>query len=209
DTPARILQISVFQGSARDIRELGISANAQFNRGDASVEIGSDENDQDDEGGRITYSTSSGTASVDGLSTQQSLRDNPIHQVRTTEGTEAYIETGERIPYFYGGAWRGHRAIAGSIEYENAITGFYVLPNVRGDNVVLEVNPFKHSQSNSSGGNIEMLSAGTTITGRTGQWLMVGGVTEQVERADSAIGTTTSTQSGDITGIWIKVDPVE
>jgi len=209
DTPARILEISVFQGSSRDIRELEVNASAEINRGDASVEGGSDGSGQDDAGGRLIYSTNSGAVSADGLSTRQSLRDNPIHQVRVTEGTEAYIETGERIPYFYGGAWRGRRGTAGTIEYENAVTGFYVLPRVRGENVVLEISPYKHSQSNTRSESIEMQSARTTITGRAGEWLMVGGVTEQQERADSAIGTVSSTQSGDNSGIWVRADLVQ
>jgi len=207
DTPAKILQVSVFQGSDRDLGELGIGANVQIESGDANVDIGSD--NTDDAGGSVTYSTSGGRASVDGISTQQSLRDNPIHQVRVTEGTEAYIETGERIPYFYGAAWRGRRGIAGSIEYKDAITGFYVLPRIRGDNVILEVNPFKSSQSNTDGDNIETQSAGTTITGRIGEWLLIGGVTEQLEQTQSVTGTTVATQSRGNTSIWIKADLVQ
>jgi len=209
DTPAKILQVSVFQGSNRDLGELGISANVQIEGSDASVDIGDGRDVDDDAGGSVTYSTSRGSASIDGISTQQSLRDNPIHQVRVTEGTEAYIETGERVPYFYGAAWRGRRGFAGSIEYKDAITGFYVLPRVRGDNVVLEVSPFKSTQSNADGDNIDTLSAGTTVTGRIGEWILVGGVTEQLEQAQSATGNTVATQSRGNTGIWIKANLVQ
>ena len=209
DTPAKILQVSVFQGSERDLGQLGVSANAQIERGDASVEIGNERDNTDGAGGSITYSTADGRVSVDGVSTQKSLRDNPIHQVRVTEGTEAYIETGERIPYFYGVAGTGRRAYAGSVEYTDAITGFYVLPRIRGDNVILEVNPFKSSRSNTGDGNIETQSSSTTITGRVGEWLLIGGVTEQVERSQSATGTTFETQSSRNSSIWIKAELVK
>jgi hypothetical protein len=209
DMPAKILQVSVFQGSDRDIAELGIGANVQIERGDASVDIGNGKDNNNDAGGSITYSTTGGSASINSISTQKSLRDNPIHQVRVNEGTEAYIETGERIPYFYGAAWRGRRGFGGSIEYKDAITGFYVLPRIRGDNVTLEVNPFKSSQSNTGGDNIDTQSAGTTITGPIGEWILIGGVTEQLERTQSATGTTVATQSRRNTGIWIKADLVQ
>jgi len=209
DTPAKILQVSVFQGSDRDLGELGISANIQVERGDASVDIGNERDKNDEAGGSITYSTTSGSASINSISTQKSLKDNPIHQVRVTEGTEAYIETGERIPYFYGAAWKGRRGVAGAIEYKDALTGFYVLPRIRGDNVTLEVSPFKSSQSNTGGDNIDTQSASTTITGRVGEWLLIGGVTEQLERAQSATGTTIATHSRGNTGIWIKADLVQ
>jgi len=190
DTPAKILQVSVFQGSDRDLGVLGIGANIQVESGD-------------------TYSTTDGSASINSISTHKSLKDNPIHQVRVTEGTEAYIETGERIPYFYGAAWKGRRGLAGTVEYKDALTGFYVLPRIRGDKVILEVSPFKSSQSNTGGDNIDTQSASTTITGRVGEWLLIGGVTEQLERTQSTTGTTFATQSRGNTGIWIKADLVQ
>ena len=209
DTPAKVLQVSVFQGSDRDLGELGISVNIQIESGDASVDIENGRDNNDDAGGSVTYSTTNGSASINSISTQKSLKDNPIHQVRVTEGTEAYIETGERIPYFYGASWKGRRGFAGSIEYKDALTGFYVLPRIRGDNVILEVSPFKSSQSNTGGDNIDTQSADTTITGRVGEWLLIGGVTEQLERAQSTTGTTIATQSRGNTGIWIKADLVQ
>jgi len=209
DTPAKTLQVSVFQGSDRDLGELGISANIHIESGDASVDVGNERDNNDDAGGSVTYGTAKGSASINGISTQKSLRDNPIHQVRVTEGTEAYIETGERIPYFHGAAWKGRRGFAGAIEYKDALTGFYVLPRIRGDNVILEVSPFKSSQSSTGGRNIDTQSASTTITGRVGEWLLIGGVTEQLERAQSATGTTFATQSRADTGIWIKADLVQ
>ena len=209
DIPAKILQISVAQGSQRDLAALGIDASVQVEKGVASVEIGNERDNDDAAGGNVTFSTSGGSASVDGISTQKSLRDNPVHQVRVTEGTEAYIETGERIPYFYGVAWGGRRALAGNVEYQDAVTGFYVLARARGDNVVLEVSPYKSARSSTGDGNIETQSASTTVTGRFGEWLLIGGATEQVKRNESATGTTYATEGGNSTGIWIRADLVE
>jgi type II secretory pathway component GspD/PulD (secretin) len=209
DTPAKILQVSVFQGSERELGELAVDARIQIESGDASVDIGSGAAGNDDPGGSITYSTTNGSASINGVRTQKSLRDNPIHQVRVTEGTEAYIETGERIPYFYGAARIGPGAVAGGVEYKNATTGFYVLPRVRGNSVVLDISPYKSLPSNTGRDNVDTLSAGTTITGRVGQWLLVGGITEQLARTQSATGTTVRTHGGDSTGIWVRADLVQ
>ena len=209
DTPAKMLQVSVFQGTERDLGELGISADIQIERDDASVDIGNGGANKDSAGGSITYSTTGESASVGGISTQKSLRDNPIHQVRVTEGSEAYIETGERIPYFYGAGWTGRRGFAGAVEYKDAVTGFYVLPRIRGDNVILEVSPFKSAPRNSGSDNIDTQSAETTITGHVGEWLLIGGVAEQQERSQGATGTTIATQGRDNTSIWIRADLVQ
>ena len=103
----------------------------------------------------------------------------------------------------------GVRSYAAGVEYRNAVTGFYVLPRVRGENVVLEVSPYKSSRISSGRDDVAALSAGTTITGRIGEWLMIGGVTEQINRTDSTTGNTIRTEGGRDSGIWIRADLVE
>ncbi len=124
--------------------------------------------------------------------------------MRVTEGSEAYIETGEQIPIFAGTRWLAPDAVAGGIEYKDVVTGFYVSPRVHGDQVTLQVSPFRHALR--GGGNIETQSAHTTLTGRLGEWLLVGGVSEQLGRAQSGAGDYRSTQSRGDAGIWIRAD---
>jgi len=205
DIASKVLQISVFQGSTRGLDELGFGANVQIGSEDANVNIGTTGNNNS--GGSITYSTSKGSGSINSISTRKRLQDNPIHQVRVTEGTEAYIETGAQIPYFSGAIVP--RGVVGGIEYKDAVTGFYVLPRIHGANVTLQVSPFKNSRSNSGAGNIETQSANTSITGPIGEWLLVGGVTEQLKRSQSGTGSYSSTQSRTNESIWIKADLVQ
>ena len=209
DTAARELQISVFQGSQQVLRGVAARANARFESGNTGIEVGGGRDVDDGAGGRITYSTAEGRVGVQGIATQRSLRDSPIHSVRVTEGNDAYIETGQRIPYFSGAAWRGRRALAGAVEYETVVTGFYVLPRLRGDNVVLDVSPFKSSRSDTGRGNIDTQSASTTVSGRVGEWILIGGVAEQIEQAESATGSAYATRGSRNTGIWIKAELVE
>lgn len=208
DAPLRVLEVSVFQGSERDLRRLAGSASVQVDSGNVQVEVG-DESD-DNAAGRARLSTSGGSATVSGRSTQGSLRDHPVHRVRVTEGTEAYIETGEQIPYFYNTALFGVRGYAAGVEYRDAVTGFYVLPRVRGENVVLEVSPYKSPQINMGRDDVVVSqSANTTITGRMGQWLMIGGVARQITRTDSTTGNTIRTEGNRGSGIWIRADLVQ
>ena len=188
------LQISVFQGSDRDLRAVDISGNIQIQSGDTSVSIGTNRNK---------------TSSINISSTRSRLQNNPIHQLRLTEGQEGYIETGEQIPYFSGVNWILPKAAGGGIEYRDVTTGFYVLPRIHGENVTLQVSPFRNSQSKSRGGNIETLHANTTITGRISEWLLIGGATEQTKASQSGIGSYSSTKSRNNTSIWIKADPVQ
>lgn len=207
DIAKKTLQIFVFQGSTRGLSEHGIGGNIRIESGDASISIGTRGNNNDDASGSITYSNTSGSINI--ISTRKRLQDNLIHQINVTEGLEAYIETGVQIPYFSGTNWIVPKGVVGSIEYKDVVTGFYVLPRIHGDNITLQVSPFKNSQSNASGGNIETQYASTTITGRIGDWLLIGGVTEQLRRAQSGSGSYISTQSRNNESIWIKADLVQ
>ena len=180
DIASKVLQISVLQANARKLRSLGISG---------SISIGTDD----------------ASASISGAATQQRLQDNPVHRLRVTEGTEGYIETGKQIALFSGGNWKR----SSGIEFKKVTTGFYVLPRVHGDNVTLQVSPFKNSQSNVSGGSINTQHANTTISGQLGEWLLIGGTTEQVKRSQSGTSGYSSTQSSSDESIWIKAELIQ
>ena len=208
DTTAKTLQISVFQGSDRDLRSLAVSGNIQIEGGDASINVGSSENKNANSSGNIGYSNGKVSGSIETTSTRARLRDSPIHQLRVTEGTEGYIETGNQIPYFSNANRILPGVNVGSVEFKDVTTGFYVLPRIHGDNVTMEISPFKNSVSSTGGGNIETQHANTTITGGIGQWLLVGGTTEEIKRSQSGTGSYSSTQSRHNQSIWIKADLV-
>ena len=209
DVAAKLLQISVFQGNDRDLRALSMEGSARYQDSNTNISIGS--TGKTSRGGDVHLSTRGGSATSHTLSTRGRLSDNPIHTLRITEGTQGYIETGESIPYFSGGGgwFRGRRGfIDGGVEYKDVNTGFYVLPRVHESQVILDVSPFKQSQSKTRGGDINTQSASTQITGKLGQWLAIGGTTEQVQRSSTSIGTSHSTQSRNNESIWIKADLV-
>ena len=206
DEPAKVVEVSVFQGSARDLRRIAANASVQVDNGNVRVDVG--EEGDDDAAGGVRLSTTDGNVSVNGTRTQGSLRDNPIHRVRVTEGTEAYIETGQQVPEYVSTIFFAPFGAGSSVQYRDALTGFYVLPRVRGDNVVLDVSPYKSAPIVQTGrtNEISTQSASTTITGRLGEWMLIGGVSEQVTESDSRTGTTVRTQGSRDSGIWIKAD---
>jgi len=209
DVAAKQLQISVFQGNDRDLRALSMEGSARYQDSNTDIRIGSTGNTS--RGADVHLGTRGGSATSHTLSTRGRLTDNPIHTLRVTEGTRGYIETGESIPYFSaGGGWfNGHRGlIGGDVAYKEVTTGFYVLPRVNGEQVILDVSPFKQSQSKTRGGDINTRSARTQITGKLGQWLAIGGTTEQVQRSSGGTGTSHATQSRNNERIWIKAELV-
>ena len=195
DAPAKILEVSVFQGSTRMLRELSISGNIQIESGDANLNVGTGNSNHS---GSIAIGADNVSGSLSGVNTQQSLQNSPVHRVRVSEGREAYIETGKQVSFFSAG-----------LEYTNVPTGFYVLPRLHGDQVTLAVSPFKNTQSGSGDGSIETQSASTTITGKMGQWLLIGGVSERSSSTQSGIGSQVSSEGQRDESIWIKADLIQ
>lgn len=210
DRAARMLLISVFQGNDRELRALGVSGDFQYQDSNANVSLGSTDKSAK-RGADAQYSTRNASAGAHTFSTRGRLSDNPIHQLRISEGSEGYIETGESIPYLSGGYWRGgrHDAIGGGVDYKEINTGFYVLPRVHSEQITMDVSPYKQSQSSKRGGDIETQSARTRITGKLGQWLPIGGVTEQTRGSSSRTGNYGSAQSRDDASSWIKAELVQ
>jgi type II secretory pathway component GspD/PulD (secretin) len=197
DTAAKMLQVSVFQGSERDLKTRSVGGNLQIENGDASIGIGSGKNKN---AGGISFNSGKVSGDINASSTQQRQSSKPVHQLRVSEGTEGFIETGEQIPYLSGDS---------GTEYKDVTTGFYVLPRIHGDMVTLQISPFKNSRATTSTGSIETQSARTTITGRIGEWLPLGGITEQSKRSQNSIGSSSSTKSRSQQSIWIRADLVQ
>ena len=200
DVAAKMLRISVFQGSARELETLRISGNLEIESGNASVGIGTP---QTGGAGSIGVDSGNARAGVDMSGTSVREAHGPVHQLRIAEGSEGFIETGARIPYFSGA---GRNRQSPTVEFQDATTGFYVLPRLHGDSVTLRINPFKRSARDNQGGSIEVQQADTTITGPLGEWLELGGASEQFERSESGIASRSSASGSSESSIWIRAD---
>ncbi|MGW8309935.1 MAG: hypothetical protein ACWGNB_02620 [Thiogranum sp.] len=204
DVAPKMLLISVFQGSEKDLRALGVSGNLRIGNDEGSASIGT--SPHRDRGAGVSISTRNASGAANVTSTRGHLRDSPVHQLRVSEGREGYIETGTSVPYFSGNRWYGPGVVGGGVDYKDVTTGFYVLPRVRGEQVTLEVSPFKQSLSHGRGGDIDTRRAHTTVSGRLGDWLPIGGTSEEVRRSHSAIGSYSTSSSRNNTSIWIKAE---
>jgi len=203
DIAAKVLRISVFQGSKQDLEALQISGRIQIENDNASISVGTRE---DDAAGSIDINSGSASGGVSANDTRLSRQSGPIHHVRVTEGTEGFIQTGQQIPYFTGTGW--YRPASGTVEYKDVTTGFYVLPRISGQNVILQVSPFKNSLRAARDGSINTQQANTRINGPIGVWLEIGGASEQFDYSQSGIASRSSTKGSSDESIWIRADLV-
>lgn len=203
DIASKIVMISVFQGSERSLDAMEISGNIEIDGDNANISIGNRNNDA---AGNIDYSNDNVSGGVSAGSTWLNQQSGPIHRLRVTEGTEGFIQTGKQIPYFTSTGW--YRPATGTVEYKDVTTGFYVLPRIRGDNVMLQVSPFKNSLGKAGDGSINTQQANTTIRGPIGEWIEIGGVSEQFNYSQSGIASRSSAEGSSEDRIWIKAELV-
>jgi type II secretory pathway component GspD/PulD (secretin) len=199
DVANKMLLISVSQGSERDFKATAVSGAVKVESGNSSIGVGSQTGDA---AGSIDYSRGNTNIGVEASSTSSQRNSKPVHHLRVAEGTEGFIETGEQIPYFSGVS--GHSAA--TTEFKSVTTGFYVLPRIQGSQVTLQVSPFKNSRADGRSGSIDTQQARTTVTGALGEWLQIGGVSEQFQSSQTGIASHRSASGSSEDSIWIKAE---
>jgi hypothetical protein len=94
-------------------------------------------------------------------------------------GSPAFISTGKEIPYRHGSEFlRQHAPGGGTVAWQNAESGFEVTPIVVGDNVHLKIVP-RVAYDDRKDGVIRFFEAQTELTTPFGQWVEIGGTTDQ------------------------------
>ena len=125
--------------------------------------------------------------------------------VMTVEGRPASIHITQSIPIREIRNLRSGNQITEveSIRFKDVRTGLMVLPRLNGDQVILEVSPQK---SRFNGQFIETFGIDTVVRGRIGEWMELGGVTQNRKRSEAGIGDRTATQNDESRKVFLKVD---
>lgn len=204
DTAPRRLLITVRQSADASAarHDTQLSGSAQLGN-DGRVVVP----DQRSDGASIEYRDRNTRLRGRTLSTESRSNDADTQQVQALEGHEALIQIGQSVPMLerssdaYGG-------IANQLAYKDVTRGFYVLPRINGDQVTLDISPQHDTLSPQQAGAIDVQRLHTTVTGRLGEWLEIGGGTREENRQDSAYGRTAGTGSRDQRRVLVKVEEV-
>ncbi len=129
-------------------------------------------------------------------------------QVQVVEGGKAWINVGTSVPVPLrqvvmtpGGA-----VVSDSVVYRDLGTGFSAEPQLAGDNVTLTISPSHDTPGSYGPGSANVQRLTTTVSGRLGEWISLGGSTE--ERSGEESGTLRYSTRGGSTGrsVQLKVE---
>ena len=166
----------------------------------------------DTRGGNVVLRDGDDRLRVNVLEGSGSERDRSEQTVRVMEGREAFVSVGRSVPVrerqvqrtVVGG--RVVEQVVESAQYRDVASGFYVLPRVSGDRVTLDVSSQRESLSRRSAGNVNVQSLVTTVSGRLGEWMEIGGVGQDASGQQAVLLGRTSTTSRDNRRVLLKVE---
>lgn len=126
--------------------------------------------------------------------TKKSEKTAVSQQLRVVEGQWATISAGDSVPVATQTTSQSRHGTTTqqSIEYKDVQSGFEVRPRISGETVTLEIRPFRARRAAGGAGVIEQQQITTTVSGRLGEWITVGGIEQQQQQ--SALGTVYSNE---------------
>ncbi len=143
-----------------------------------------------------------------------SQSDRNTQSLRVMEGREAFVRVGQSVPVRERQVQRsvvGGRVVEQVVEtaqYRDAATGFYVLPRVTGDRVTLNISSQRETLSKQAHGGVNVQSIATTVSGRLGEWMEIGGIGQDARGQQSVLLGRTTTATRDSGRVLIKVEEV-
>ncbi len=155
----------------------------------------------------ITSRRVTGAAQIEANNSRTLATQEATQTIRVVEGGRAWIAMGTAIPLTfrqYAVTQQGLTELLGTVYYD-AVTGFNVRPTLAGDVVTLEIAP---EQSTVTVRGIERAQLSTSVQGRLGEWIAVGGADVREDR--SSTGVLSSGQGIELNrrGVWLRVDEV-
>ncbi len=212
DSAPRQLLITVRQDA--DARHQRSSAEVSGNVGNDNVRVIIPPTSGERQGGRVVIREGDSRVRARVLDSNSAVADRNTQTLRVMEGREAFIRVGQSIPV------RGRevrRTVVGgqvvdqvvdTTQYRDVTTGFYVRARVSGDRVTLDISPQRETLSGDVRGGVNVQRVVTTVSGRFGEWMELGGVGRDATGQQSVLLGRSSSATRDDRRVLLKVDEV-
>lgn len=187
DKPARQLIIRISQNREADNSNRGAAANGQV----------------------VLGSTRRATVDAGVWDTRSQRSESGGQMVRTQEGSSAFIQLGRSLPVPMRQVVIGPAGavINEGTVYQDIGQGFYAVPHLNGERVTLDIS----QQADSAGqrGSVSTQRLTTTVSGRLGEWIELGGAGQQAESRQDGSFSLSTRELRDRRAIWLKVEEAD
>lgn len=135
--------------------------------------------------------------------------------VQTVEGGHAFIQIGRSLPIPMRQVviGPGGTVINETVVYQDVGRGFYAVPRLNGERVTLDISQQASQQADnvvgSGRGSISTQHLSTTVSGRLGEWIELGGGGGQAGGQQSGGLNLSTGEARDNRSIWLMVEEVQ
>ncbi|UUC52621.1 secretin [Pseudomonas citronellolis] len=194
DTRPHRLLISVDTSDSSQRSRSGYSVNGSASVGNVEIQSGRGEVHGRDQVRIIDSSTAS--------------RSGGVQQIQTTEGSPALIQVGQSQPVYNVGVGP-YGQVYSQTEYRDANRGMYVTATLSGNIVHIDLDTRNDRFNNSAPGAMDTAGASTRLSGRLGEWIEVGGVSENSQSSQGGLTRNYSTQGRSDSSLRVKVEVLD
>ncbi len=173
DVPLRRLVITVKQDNGKNLSSSGIGVSGNIGSGNTRII----QKNTFPPGTSIEMKRGDDALKARVYGTTNNSSDKVSQQVQVLEGGQAFIQVGQSLPVpLRQVALTPNGAIASETTiYRDIGSGFYAAPTVSGDTVTLDISPTRDSKSRTVDGAFDIQRLSTTVSGRLGEWIELGG----------------------------------
>jgi type II secretory pathway component GspD/PulD (secretin) len=212
DARPRQLRITVRQDADMNQSGSGAELSGEIRSGNAGVVV---PGRGDPRGATVEVRGADGAIRGRVYSTQSAENDRMSQQIQVLEGNEAFIHVGQSVPVPNRTVVRSvvngrvvEQAVVDTTQFRDHLSGFHVRPRVSGDIVTLEISPQRDTPGRQGPGSANVQRLVTTVSGRLGDWIELGGVDSgtTVDRGGTVYRTQSAT--ADNRRVLLRVEEV-
>lgn len=209
DTAPRQLLITVRQDADVTRNRSAAEVSGSVSNDHARVTI---PGSRDTRGGNVVLRDGDDSVRLHVIEGSGNQSDRNVQSIRVMEGREAFLRVGESAPVRERQVQRsvvGGRVVEQVVEttqFRDAASGIYVRPRVTGDRVTVDVSAQRESLSVQPHRGVNVQGVVTTVSGRLGEWIEIGGVAAETGTQQSALLGRSSAASRDSRRVLIKVE---
>jgi hypothetical protein len=129
--------------------------------------------------------------------------------IRALDGQRVYIRIGQSLPHLqrvWMLAGMNRAVLAQGVVYQDATTGFDVLPRAQGANVHLEITPRVSSLVDPSIGLVSFQELSTSVTVKPGEWVDLGQLAGRGGEVRRAIAESGTSRENERRTVLIKIE---
>lgn len=143
--------------------------------------------------------------------TRTQSQDSGSQMVQTIEGGRAFIQVGRSLPVPLRQMVVGPQGavVSDSVIYRDIGQGFYAEPRLAGDRVTLEISQQADTPGNYGRGSTTTQRLATTVSGRLGEWIELGGSGQQGSSNERGTLNLSTREVRDTRSLWLKVEEVQ